>query len=188
MVLKEKNGCTALSAPIHVLVDSGPKKPSIFQTKNVLSAATPAAAYQWYLNTKPISGAVNPELFITVNGSYTLKVFDIQGCSSISDPFITNSTVGLPSYANSIFTLQQNQPNPCYGMTKIEFSLSNPELIDLAIYSLLGERINTICSGNFGSGIHVNSVDISNLADGVYYYRLFAGGNSISKKLIILNK
>jgi gliding motility-associated-like protein/uncharacterized repeat protein (TIGR01451 family) len=43
---------------------------------------TTAVAYQWYKDGQPIAGAIFPSLTITQAGKYTVRAFNVQGCSS----------------------------------------------------------------------------------------------------------
>jgi serine protease len=188
VTVKDANTCTAFAGPLHVQVDSGPQKPLILQTKNVLTSSIAAFTYQWYLNQKIIIGATNQDLSINANGIYTVRIADVQGCSILSDAFASNGTLGITDYSDPAFFLYQNQPNPCSKLTSIRFEIPNSTKVELSLYSVFGEKLAAICNADYSAGTYNQDVDISNLADGIYYYTLHAGGITISKRLVVLNK
>ena len=63
-------------------------------------------------------------------------------------------------------------PNPSINMSTVEFSLTDNGRADLAVYSMLGERMKVIMSDNPGPGRYRQSTDISDLPAGNYFYRL----------------
>jgi hypothetical protein len=85
------------------------------------------------------------------------------------------------------FALNQNHPNPFNPSTTIEFSLPKPELVTLKIYNILGEEITTVVNGKLQAGNHTYQFDGSNLASGVYLYRIEAGEFHDVKKMVFLN-
>jgi hypothetical protein len=74
------------------------------------------------------------------------------------------------------YTLSQNYPNPFNGPTRISFTLSNAELIDLTVYNLLGQSVTCLFSGWANPGENVVYWDSrsagQNITSGVYFYRL----------------
>ncbi|MCU7494043.1 MAG: T9SS type A sorting domain-containing protein [Ignavibacteria bacterium] len=84
------------------------------------------------------------------------------------------------------FALGQNYPNPFNPSTKIKYSIPNEEYVSLRIFNLLGSEVATIVDGKQSAGEHVVVFDGSKLTSGMYLYRLEAGGNVITKKLVLL--
>jgi hypothetical protein len=83
-------------------------------------------------------------------------------------------------------SLDQNYPNPFNPLTKISFEISERSNIELAVFDLLGNKIKTLLNESMEPGKYNVDFDGSNLASGVYYYRLKGEGNIISKKMILL--
>jgi hypothetical protein len=84
------------------------------------------------------------------------------------------------------FHLYQNFPNPFNSSTMIGYNLSSNSDVELAIYSLSGERVSTLVSKRQNAGYHQFRWDPEQLASGIYYYYLRAGNSSDMKKLILL--
>lgn len=63
---------------------------------NVVLQTTATGTYQWYESGNAISGATASTYNATAAGSYTVKVSDVNGCSSVSSNIIT-VTVSSPA-------------------------------------------------------------------------------------------
>jgi hypothetical protein len=71
------------------------------------------------------------------------------------------------------FELYANYPNPFNPSTTIEFSLSSPSLVTLKVYDILGREVATLIDrGMYEEGADEVTFDASQLASGVYLYRL----------------
>ncbi|MCC7263360.1 MAG: T9SS type A sorting domain-containing protein [Candidatus Latescibacteria bacterium] len=89
------------------------------------------------------------------------------------------------------FSLGQNYPNPFNPTTTIRFSLPQPGEAELCVYNLLGQRVATLVQGLQEAGPQVlqwNGRDEAGreLASGVYLYRLRAGGQVQTRRLLLL--
>ena len=82
--------------------------------------------------------------------------------------------------------LLQNYPNPFNAKTTIRFILPRPVNVELAIYDLLGLRIEVLIFEPIEAGIHTVEFDASSLSSGVYFYRLRAGDVVETKKMVLL--
>ncbi|MBN2366002.1 MAG: T9SS C-terminal target domain-containing protein, partial [Calditrichaeota bacterium] len=58
--------------------------------------------------------------------------------------------------------------------------------VKLTIYNITGERIATLVNERKSAGSHSITFDASNLATGVYLYRLEAEGFVETKKMILM--
>jgi len=84
------------------------------------------------------------------------------------------------------FILYQNYPNPFNPSTTIEFMLNESQNIELSIYDILGNKIETLLSGFLSSGLHkINYVNKIN-SSGIYFYNLKVGNKSVKKKMTLL--
>jgi len=84
------------------------------------------------------------------------------------------------------FTLSQNYPNPFNPSTKIKYSIPNSGLVTLKVYNILGQEIATLVNQKQKSGNYEVNFNASQLASGVYMYRIQAGDFSISKKMLFI--
>ena len=73
--------------------------------------------------------------------------------------------------------LAQNYPNPFNPVTTIEFSLTQPSIVTLKIYNLLGQEVASIISNEMlDEGEQSVDFDASNLTSGIYFYKIDARG------------
>ena len=82
--------------------------------------------------------------------------------------------------------LLPNYPNPFNPTTTIEFTISHPQDIQLAVYNLLGQRITVLARGSYSAGVHEVQFDGSRLTSGVYFYRLVAAKQVNTRKMILI--
>lgn len=92
---------------------------------------------------------------------------------------------GIIHTANT-FTLQQNYPNPFNPETLIEFTAAKSTHALVNVYSLTGEKVATVFDGQARSGINKVRFNGSNLAAGVYFYRLTMAGKSAVRKMVLV--
>ena len=90
------------------------------------------------------------------------------------------------------YALDQNRPNPFNGETVIRIALPRSEEIDLTVYNLTGQKIATLAHGVREAGTYPFRWDGRDderreLASGVYLYRLQAGGQVETRKMLLLN-
>jgi len=86
------------------------------------------------------------------------------------------------------YRLYQNYPNPFNPRTIITYEVPKLSDIRLVIYSILGEAVKTIASGKQQASTYTVALDMSEFASGVYFCRLFANGNVIDTKKLVLIK
>jgi hypothetical protein len=85
------------------------------------------------------------------------------------------------------FALKQNYPNPFNPSTTIKFELLKASQVSLAVYDILGREVSVLMNERRDAGVHEVKFDGSNLAGGVYFYRLSAGTYVQTRKLILLH-
>jgi len=75
----------------------------------------------------------------------------------------------------SQFKLLQNYPNPFNPMTTIEFELSEPAIVTLKVFNVLGQQTAVLIDQSpMDEGPQLVDFDASNLSSGVYFYQLLA--------------
>lgn len=102
---------------------------------------------------------------------------------------MTGVMVGIEGNNNQIpssYSLDQNYPNPFNPSTNISFSLPVSGNTELKIYDLLGNEVSTLASSYMKAGVYNLPFDASNLASGVYIYKLTSGTFSESKRMALI--
>lgn len=84
------------------------------------------------------------------------------------------------------YSLEQNYPNPFNSETKIKFSLSSWNMVQLKVYDILGREVRTLFNGYKEPGIHEFRFDGNGLQSGVYFYKIITDKYSSTKKMVIL--
>lgn len=82
--------------------------------------------------------------------------------------------------------LQQNYPNPFNPYTTISYRLQTSAFVNLSIYNINGQLIDTIENEVKSSGHHIVHWNANSVGAGVYFYRIRTGEYSAIKKCIVL--
>ena len=70
------------------------------------------------------------------------------------------------------FSLEQNYPNPFNPATTIRYALPSSQKVSLKVFDSLGRETAGLTEGEKAPGWHTVIFDASNLASGIYFYRL----------------
>ncbi len=129
----------------------------------------------------------------TLNGSTTyywrVKAINEYGESDFSafTSFKTKIISDVESDLSAMkFKLMQNYPNPFNPETIISFSVAERSDVQITLIDLLGNEIKEIVNGNYETGNYQTKLDASDLASGIYYYRMKAGNFMAVKKLLLV--
>jgi len=128
------------------------------------------------------------------NKSVTLTVTRF-GCEAVVTDDVTvvacTPTGAGPNGMPTVHSLAQNHPNPFNPSTTIEYALATSEHVTIAIFDVKGARVKTIVDAPTPAGWHrvvwdgLNSSG-SQVASGVYLYRMQAGAFVQTKRLVLL--
>lgn len=88
-------------------------------------------------------------------------------------------------------TLSDNHPNPFNPTTVISFSIPEAQYVKLAIYNLLGQKVQELVneflpSGNYSASWDATDASGNNVSSGMYLYRLEAGTTTVVKKMLLM--
>jgi hypothetical protein len=84
------------------------------------------------------------------------------------------------------FALSQNYPNPFNPNTTISYSLPRQMKATLKVFNILGQEVATLVNEVQSPGQHSINFSASNLASGVYLYRLQAGEFAATYKMVLM--
>lgn len=164
---------------------------------NSVTSSTP----QFIVESIPTSIPQNELRYIKVKFKPTETNQTYSGALTIQNPD-SNITVNLLGFSNMqtgiIFistllpeelTLMQNFPNPFNPTTKIRFAVPvklSGVNITLKIYDLTGKEVANPVNKSMNAGYYEMEFNVSNLASGVYVYRLHAGNFTEQKKFTLI--
>ncbi|MBI3872150.1 MAG: T9SS type A sorting domain-containing protein [candidate division Zixibacteria bacterium] len=100
------------------------------------------------------------------------------------------SAASAPS-AMPPFTLADNYPNPFNAGTTIRYSLTDPGRVNVTVFNILGQRVATLADDEQAPGEYSVTWDGRDeqgtpVPSGMYFYRLTAGDQVQSKKMVLL--
>ncbi len=82
--------------------------------------------------------------------------------------------------------LNQNYPNPFNASTTISFDIVKSGDVNLSVYNLMGQKIETLIDRNMPAGHHNIIWDASTYSSGVYFYKLTTKGKTFTKRMTLL--
>ena len=136
---------------INLCLITASSTPVITQSGELLTS-TPATGYQWYYNTNAIPGATLQNFSATQNGNYFVVTTNSLGCDAPSAN-ITVANVGITKY-----TTNKNEvsvfPNPFNESTSIRLNLTNNANVSIEVYSVLGQKVETITNTSYAAGTY----------------------------------
>ena len=89
------------------------------------------------------------------------------------------------------FHLAQNYPNPFNHATHIGFILQQLSAVSLQVFNLHGQLVATLVEGIRPAGTYQTAWDGRDahgqvVSSGVYLYQLQAGGQQVTRKMVLL--
>ena len=84
------------------------------------------------------------------------------------------------------FYLFQNYPNPFNPSTTIYYSLSQSENVVLAVYDILGRKVETLIDSDQNAGQYSIRWDARDLSSGIYFCRIKAGVCDQTIKMLLM--
>ena len=139
-------------------------------------------------STDPQGGPYWLDLSVNIQNYYLPNHDPIDSLQTLFNIWL--STVGLSGFSNSVpneFKLYQNYPNPFNPVTTISFDLAKQSTVKLIVYDILGNVVAVLLNNNsFPPGNYEFEFDASNLASGVYIYKLISNNFTDSKKMTVV--
>src|SRR5207249_610364 len=115
------------------------------------------------------------------NGSTTDSDVPVEVIQLCQLPTSVNDASTSLSMTASVF------PNPTSGNSFINYTLSTPATVSIALYDVLGSKLQQVVNGNEQQGEHNATIDAHTLANGVYVLQIRAGDQMAEKKIVVMN-
>jgi hypothetical protein len=84
------------------------------------------------------------------------------------------------------YSLKDNYPNPFNPSTNISFTLAKNENVKIIIYDITGREIKTLINEFKNKGEYTVKFDGTNLASGLYFYKLVTDNFTETKKMLLV--
>lgn len=177
-----------------IQVSDGIDSDTIFLNATILPSPSPSiilngitlstgnyTSYQWYLNGNLVIGANTSTLTAAINGVYTVKVIDTNGCSGTSLP-LNLLSVGVRDFEIDKIIDIDVYPNPSNGHLKVKL---NADIIpnSIEILNSLGNRINFICNEDKHGFYDLDLTE--NASTGIYCLKVLINDKVIVKPILI---
>jgi hypothetical protein len=114
---------------------------------------------------------------------YRLRQVDYDGRTELS-PVVEITLVQAVSFA-----LEQAYPNPVRSSAAtaaVRFSLPDEQQVRLELFDAFGRSLAVVVNGQYTSGTHVTELPVHGLSSGVYFYRLTANGQTLTRRLSVI--
>ena len=129
--------------------------------------------------------------------TFDFQIPETSPCHNAGDPTIQDpdGTISDIGYCFALCTTGMEEPeqlvsgikispNPVTENSKIEFQLSNTEIVNIEIFSLSGKRIENIHNGEQPAGSYSIQFSTSSLKPGIYFCRLTTGSKVYTGKFV----
>ena len=114
------------------------------------------------------------------NYNYRLKQIDFNGTFEYSGEIEVNIT------SPSEFSISQNYPNPFIPTSTIQYAIPQTSFVKISIYNILGNEIEVLVNEEKSPGDYEVIFDATELASGMYFYKLSTGKFSQTRKMVVM--
>ncbi len=203
---------TIVAAPAAPTLASPSNAATSVSTSPTLSwnASTGATSYQLQVSTSPtfsttvfdqsnitstsqqVSGLANNTLYYwrvnATNAGGTSPYSSTSSFTTTGPTFVEQ----VSSEARATYYLGQNYPNPFNPSTTIEFAIPEESFVKLSVHNTLGQEVRTLVNEKKQPGFYDVTFNVSELASGIYFYRLSASsgpgqaGNFVEVRKMLL--
>lgn len=131
--------------------------------------------------------AVSPTNKVIITGFSELVIDNAVNMSYMSTTSLDfSSELTTANNTPVSYSLHQNYPNPFNPSTTIKFDLAAGNNVKLAVYDILGRENSVLVNQYLTAGSYTINFINSNLASGIYFYRLTAGSFTDIKKMTLV--
>jgi len=97
-----------------------------------------------------------------------------------------DTSVESPIQVNDYTLAASNYPNPFNPATTISYTLPVASDVELIVYDILGSEVMSLVNEKKDAGVYQVTFDGMNVPSGIYFYRLKAGNDVQTQKMMLL--
>ncbi len=94
-------------------------------------------------------------------------------------------SVGINETPANIISLEQISPNPATTIANVLLNVDKAVNVEVSLVNMLGQEVYTNVEQLTYAGAHDLKLDVSNYEAGIYFVKVKAGNNVVTKKLMI---
>ena len=145
------------------------------------------SAYYGFIDKEKLSENF-PILYKFIDKNYILSKLRLiyQSTSDMDKDIVLKKEIINPVITPKNYLLSQNYPNPFNEVTNIKYKLPYFSSVELKIYNILGQEIETLVNENQSPGEHKIEFNGNKLPSGVYMYKLKTHNFVSTKRMILL--
>ena len=122
----------------------------------------------------PLTITVEPFVAGISNGPQTISYYKI----------VVNPASSTYSLNPNTFSVSQNVPNPSDNRSEIYYTLTSKSDVEIKVLNAIGREVQRIKT-NGNAGVNKYELNTESLAQGIYFYTVFNGQTTITKRLVV---
>ena len=159
---------------------------------NTSTGINSSTTYTWHFGDGQTSNLQTPLAHTySASGTYTVCLTilvpigtPVTLCTNtFCQPVTVTCATGIASSEQMDISLSVN--NPVFSSAEIRYSIPTSGCTELVLLDIVGNKINTLETGNKSAGTYSYSFSTSALSKGIYFIRLNFEGAAITRKIII---
>ncbi len=182
----DANGCQSTDLVVVTILSNA----NALFTSNVVGAtasftnqSTGAFTYSWnFGDASPANTTASPTHVYTANGTYTVTL-TVTGPCGVDTYTMTVTITEVGVGENEIENTLSIFPNPNNGQFTVSFSMEEAKDVTVELMDVAGRVISSTKHDNVLSV--TQTIDGTELADGVYFVRIIAADEVVTKKVVV---
>ena len=163
-----------ISEPTELLVTASSVQNSQQATANATGGTAP---YNYIWNSVPAQ--FTQTAVGLSSGTYSVQVTDANGCTAVTSVLVEGIGIEEPNFAQNISLF----PNPTSNVVNVGYNFTTEMSLEISVVNSLGQVVMTASEPHALDG--KVRMDVSELANGVYYVVISNGTQSDNRRLVI---
>jgi hypothetical protein len=123
---------------------------------------------------------------VASKGNLVYSVSPYEGVWIVQNNLVTSTGQTAPPPGPTSFLLCPNYPNPFNAETQIEYEVVRTDHVSIKVFDMFGRCVTTLVNEKIRPGHYRVHWNASEFASGVYFYRLSAPQQTVTRKMLHL--